>query len=157
MDAGSHFGIAAMSHLAAALGSLTREVAGLKQIRAEKTREEDGATDEKGLKVKLWRLPKGEAGSHVPSSKTWSHWVNMRLRPWAAAQADGFEEVISATLRSLAPPTELMKRFSKVNRLLGFEMAAMVEESVSSYFREIDTSNGLVMILTFARIIHKSS
>ena len=79
-------------------------LAGGDGARRDEAREEDGAADEKGLKVKLVRLPRGEPGAEVPSSRAWSHWVNMRLRPWASAQREGFADIISETLRGLRKP-----------------------------------------------------
>jgi len=90
---------------------------------------------DESLKVKLSKWEKGDAAVKVPTARAWKSCLHLRLYPWAAAQRLNFDTAITEMLSNpewRLPAWYDPVRFSKVDRLLGYELAGFIDTEMSS-------------------------
>lgn len=106
--------------------------------------------------MRLTKIPGPQEQGKLPTAKAWQHWSTVKLCAWAAARREGFDDEVRKRLTASASADAnvtlpMDKDYSKVNRLLGYEISQVLDETTSTFVSGVKSSHelGLVARLRF--------
>ena len=102
-------------------------------------------------KLRLHKMPMS-GDRALPNAKSWKQWYDVRFMSWAGAQAAGFGEAADAYMKSGDVIT--LADYERENRVLGYEVANMVDDKLLLYLLRADKNNGMEMLRTLYRAIN---
>ena len=105
-------------------------------------------------KLRLHKMPMS-GDRALPNAKQWKQWYDVRFMSWAGAQAAGFGEAADAYMKS--GDSTALDSFERENRILGYEVANMVDDKLLLYLLRVDKKNGMEMLRTLYKAINSTT
>ena len=152
---------AALSILTSKITTLTKQVTKLKHTKSKKRSPRTGDAE----KHRLSKIP-SDSGQHgLPTARSWHGWLRTKLRPWAALAATGFDgHVLNGIFRGhaepLAPPSmseRQKKGYLKANRVLALEIGNAMNETLSLFLTDVNTTNGYSLLFRIHKMVTQYS
>ena len=139
---------------------ILRELYGeIKSLRTEKKKKLDDDDDRPGKKNRtLQKFTAGNTEDKLPTAKTWTNWIKLKLLSWCSLQKNDFDLFVeNVILTDSWNPAELERDFKQANKDLAYDMCAMIDDTTSNFISQADRKCGITVLMRIHRLVMRTS